>query len=125
MHLGHIDYLEKSRNLGDKLIVGVNSDKSVRKIKGSGRPINDENARLRTVAALGFVDAVIKFEEETPQNLIEFLLPDILVKGKDYKKSNIVGADAVLQNGGQLETIDLVEGYSTSGIINKLKNLTV
>jgi rfaE bifunctional protein nucleotidyltransferase chain/domain len=121
LHLGHIDYLEKSRNLGDKLIVGVNSDASINRIKGADRPIQDEYARLRLVAALDFVDAVIKFEEDTPEELIRFLMPDILVKGADYEVSNIVGADDVMKNGGNVETITLLDGYSTTNIINKIK----
>ena len=125
LHLGHIDYLEKARSLGNRLIVGVNSDGSVSRIKGPKRPINSEFARMRTLASLEFVDAVIKFEEDTPKNLIEFILPDILVKGKDYEKSNIIGADAVIQNGGNVETIALVAGYSTSELISKLKDLKI
>lgn len=123
LHLGHVDYLEKSRNLGDRLVVGINSDQSVKKLKGTSRPINDENARLRLVAALDFVDAVIVFEEETPERLIKVFLPDILVKGSDYEKSNIAGADVVMENGGRVETIDVLEGYSTTQLIEKVKAL--
>lgn len=120
LHLGHVDYLEMAASTGDKLIVAVNTDDSVSKLKGPTRPINDEHARVRLIAALEFVDAVILFAEETPINLIEQLLPDVLVKGSDYNISNIVGADIVMENGGKVETIDLVEGYSTTNIINKI-----
>ena len=122
LHLGHIDYLEKAKALGQRLVVGVNTDKSVQLLKGKGRPVTNEYARTRVIAALGFVDLVILFEEETPTELIELILPDILVKGKDYEISNIVGADVVSEYGGKVETIELVEGYSTTGIIDKLKD---
>ena len=120
LHLGHVDYLEKARNLGDKLILGLNSDESVTRLKGKNRPINKEAARARLLAALEFVDAVVTFEEETPLELISFLKPDILVKGKDYEIGNIVGADIVIENGGKVETIDLVNGFSTTEIIKKI-----
>lgn len=123
LHLGHIDYLEKSRNIGDKLVVGVNTDSSVSRLKGQSRPVNDEYSRSRLIAALDFVDAVVLFEEDTPQQLIADLIPDILVKGSDYDISNIVGADIVMKNGGTVETIDLVEGYSTTQLIEKIKGL--
>lgn len=122
LHLGHIDYLEKASNLGDKLVVGLNSDDSVRRLKGESRPVNDLYARSRMLAALGFVDLVVTFEADTPLALITALRPDILVKGEDYKIENIVGSDVVIQNGGRVETIALIEGYSTSTIINKLKH---
>ncbi len=121
LHLGHIDYLEKARNIGDKLIVGLNTDESVRRLKGEQRPIVDQNSRSRIIASLQFVDMVVLFDEDTPYELIENLKPDILVKGNDYSKSNIVGADIVMENGGNVETIDLVEGYSTTQIINKIQ----
>lgn len=123
LHLGHLEYLEKAKALGDRLIIGVNSDNSVRKLKGEGRPINEENIRLRMLAALGFVDAVIKFEEETPLKLIKWCLPDVLVKGKDYEINNIVGADVVLENGGRVETIEILKGHSTTRLIEKIKDL--
>ena len=122
LHLGHIDYLEKAKALGQRLVVGINTDKSVQSLKGDGRPVVNEYARTRVIAALGFVDLVVLFEEETPLELIGLILPDILVKGKDYEISNIVGADVVIEHGGKVETIELVEGYSTTGIIDKLKN---
>jgi D-glycero-beta-D-manno-heptose 1-phosphate adenylyltransferase len=120
IHLGHIEYLSKAADLGDVLIVGLNNDESVRKIKGNNRPISDIHSRSKVLASLSFVSAVVIFEEETPYNLIKFIKPDILVKGKDYTTENIVGADIVIENGGQVVTIDLVEGYSTTLIENKL-----
>ncbi|TAH24498.1 MAG: D-glycero-beta-D-manno-heptose 1-phosphate adenylyltransferase [Cytophagales bacterium] len=123
LHLGHIDYLEKSRNLGTKLIVALNTDASVRGLKGSERPLVNEYARARVIASLEFVDAVILFGEETPLDLISLLKPDILVKGNDYSVENIVGADIVLANGGCVKTISLVEGYSTTNLVNKIKQL--
>jgi len=121
LHLGHIDYLEKARAFGDKLVIGLNSDDSVRVLKGSSRPVNLQEARARMLAALSFVDGVTVFEEETPQELIEYLLPNVLVKGSDYNIENIVGAKSVIANGGSVETIDLVNGYSTTNIIEKIK----
>lgn len=120
LHLGHVDYLEKAASKGDKLIVALNTDASVSKLKGPTRPVNSEKARARIMAALSFVDAVVFFSEDTPLSLIKRLKPDILVKGSDYKISNIVGADIVMQNGGKVETIELVDGYSTTNIINKI-----
>ncbi|WP_051312843.1 D-glycero-beta-D-manno-heptose 1-phosphate adenylyltransferase [Sporocytophaga myxococcoides] len=121
LHLGHADYLEKSRSLGDRLIVGVNTDASVKKLKGPERPVNPEYARARILAALQFVDAVILFDEDTPFELISHVIPDILVKGDDYKIENIVGADIVMKHGGEVKTISLVDGFSTTGIIGKIK----
>jgi rfaE bifunctional protein nucleotidyltransferase chain/domain len=122
LHLGHVDYLEKARQTGTKMIVGVNADSSVRQLKGPTRPVNNEYARARILAALGFVDMVIVFEEETPLNLINELLPDVLVKGDDYSIETIVGAKEVIANGGKVTTIPLVPSYSTTNIIQKLKN---
>ncbi len=121
IHLGHVDYLEKARNLGDKLIVALNTDASVKRLKGPNRPVSDEKARLRVMAALEFVDATLLFDEDTPFDLISLVKPDILVKGKDYEISNIVGADIVLENGGSVETIEFVDGYSTTSIVEKIK----
>ena len=121
LHLGHVDYLEKAAALGKKLVIGINTDASVRMLdKGKNRPINTENARMRILAALEFVDAVILFSEPTPLELITILKPSFLVKGNDYTLENIVGADIVLKNGGKVKTIELVEGYSTTRIINKI-----
>jgi rfaE bifunctional protein nucleotidyltransferase chain/domain len=122
LHLGHVDYLEKAHNTGEKMIVGVNADTSVRQLKGPTRPVNNEYARARILAALGFVDLVIIFDQETPVNLISELLPDILVKGDDYTIDTIVGAKEVIANGGKVITIPLVPSYSTTNIIQKLKN---
>jgi D-glycero-beta-D-manno-heptose 1-phosphate adenylyltransferase len=121
LHLGHIDYLEKARQLGSKLIIGLNTDVSVKQLKGESRPINNEYARSRMLAALAFTDAIVLFGEPTPLHLIETLLPDILVKGNDYAVENIVGALAVLANGGEVKTVELVTGYSTTGLIEKMK----
>lgn len=123
IHLGHVDYLEKARLLGDKLIVALNTDASVKRLKGDIRPIIDEEARLRVMAAFEFVDATLLFDEDTPYELIATIKPDILVKGKDYQISNIVGADIVLENGGSVETIEIVDGHSTSAIIEKIKRI--
>jgi rfaE bifunctional protein nucleotidyltransferase chain/domain len=122
IHLGHVDYLEKSRNLGDKLIIGLNSDQSVKKIKGPGRPILDEVARARILSSFQFVDAVILFSDETPLNLIREVKPDVLVKGNDYKPENIVGAEIVKSYGGKVITVSLIPGYSTTEIIKKIEN---
>ena len=120
IHLGHIDYLSKASSLGDKLIVAVNSDESVRLLKGDNRPIQDEICRLIIMASFYFVDAVVLFSEETPFNIINLLKPDILVKGGDYKADSIVGADIVKGYGGKVEIIPFLEGYSTSAIENKI-----
>ena len=122
VHLGHIDYREKARTLGDKLVIGLNSDASVRMLKGKNRPINDEYARSRMLAACQFVDGVTLFGEETPGELIAYLMPDVLVKGNDYAMQNIIGADLVINNGGEVKTIDLVEGFSTSKLVEKIKS---
>src|SRR6201996_1342361 len=122
LHIGHITYLSKAANLGEKLIIGLNADSSVTRLKGAGRPVNDQSNRAALLAALFFVDAVILFEEDTPLNLISALLPDILVKGADYTIDNIVGAKEVIANGGEVLTIDMVEGYSSTSIIQKIKS---
>jgi len=122
LHIGHITYLAKAAELGDKLVIGLNSDNSVRRIKGEDRPVNDQNSRAALLAALFFVDAITLFEEDTPFNLIAGLLPDILVKGADYSVEQIVGAKEVLANGGAVKTISFVEGYSSTSIINKIRN---
>ncbi|MCK5765770.1 MAG: D-glycero-beta-D-manno-heptose 1-phosphate adenylyltransferase [Bacteroidales bacterium] len=121
LHLGHVDYLAKAAGEGTLLIVGLNSDASMKRIKGSSRPIQDENSRAMALAAFGFVGAVVIFEEDTPYDLIKSIQPDVLVKGKDYEPKDIVGADIVENKGGKLVTMDLVEGYSTSAIIDKIK----
>ncbi|MDP9048254.1 MAG: D-glycero-beta-D-manno-heptose 1-phosphate adenylyltransferase [Bacteroidota bacterium] len=121
LHIGHITYLAKAAELGDKLIIGLNSDRSVKRIKGETRPINNHETRAGLLAAMFFVDAVIVFEEDTPLNLITALMPDILVKGADYAINNIVGAKEVLANGGEVKTINFVDGHSSTSIINKIK----
>ena len=123
VHLGHVDYLEKARNLGVRMIVGLNTDASVSRLKGPERPLVNEYARARVMAAFEFVDAVILFDEPTPLELITFLKPDILVKGDDYTVDNIVGADVVIAHGGAVKTIALVQGYSTTSMVNKIKQL--
>lgn len=123
LHLGHIHILSKSRTFGHKLIVGLNSNKSIKKLnKGKNRPINDEKSRAIILSSLIFVDAVVIFDEETPLNIIKLIRPDVLIKGGDYKINEIVGADFVLQNGGKVYTVDLLNGYSTSIIERKIKN---
>jgi rfaE bifunctional protein nucleotidyltransferase chain/domain len=122
LHIGHITYLAKAAELGDKLIIGLNADSSVRRIKGESRPVNDQNSRAAILAALFFVDAIVVFEEDTPLNLISALLPDYLVKGADYSVENIVGAKEVIANGGEVKTINFVEGYSSTSIINKIRS---
>ena len=122
LHLGHVDYLEKSSEFGTQLIVAVNSDASVRTLeKGVERPINSEYARARLIAALGFVSMVIIFGEPTPLELIQALSPDVLVKGDDYTIETIVGAKEVITAGGEVKTIALVPDYSTTQLIQKLK----
>jgi rfaE bifunctional protein nucleotidyltransferase chain/domain len=121
LHIGHISYMAKAAELGDKLIIGLNSDRSVKRIKGDDRPVNDQNSRAALLAALFFVDAIIVFEEDTPINLITALMPDILVKGADYSIENIVGAKEVKANGGEVKTINFVEGYSSTSIIQKIR----
>lgn len=122
LHLGHVDYLEKSSEFGTKMIVAVNSDASVRTLeKGVERPVNAEYARARLIAALGFVSMVIIFGEPTPLELIQSLSPDVLVKGDDYTIETIVGAKEVIAAGGSVKTIALVPDYSTTKIIQKLK----
>ena len=122
LHRGHVEYLSKAADLGDILIIGLNTDASVKRIKGPSRPVNDEKARAVVLAALEFVDAIMFFDEDTPYNLIKNVQPDVLVKGKDYKAEDIVGYDIVTNNGGRVETIELVEGFSTTNTINKMNS---
>ncbi len=121
IHRGHIEYLSKAASLGDILVVGLNSDHSVKKIKGDDRPLQDEYTRALVLASLKQVTGVYMFDEETPYNLINLIKPDVLVKGGDYKVEDIIGADVVKANGGEVITIDFLEGYSTSGLIEKLQ----
>ncbi len=117
MHYGHAKYLEEASNKGDILVVGVNSDASIRRIKGEKRPIVDEKNRLYLVAALGSVDFVVLFEEDTPLDIIKKIRPDILIKGADWKKKGIVGADFIKSYGGRVTTVELVKGLSTTNLI--------
>jgi rfaE bifunctional protein nucleotidyltransferase chain/domain len=121
LHRGHVSYLQNARSLGDFLIVGVNSDRSVSRLKGPTRPIQNEDDRLFILAGLECVDAVVLFEEDTPIHLIEQLLPNILVKGGDYVIEEIVGYEVVMKNGGLVTTLPFVEGKSTSNIVKKMK----
>ena len=125
LHAGHVIYLQEAKKLGDKLIVGINSDSSVKKLKGKGRPINSLSARIATLAALESVDWVVPFPSETPLSLIKAIQPDILVKGKDYKPSQIVGAEEVKSYGGKVKTIKMVAGFSTSKLIKQIKKISV
>jgi len=130
LHKGHVTYLAKAAEMGERLVVGLNSDASVkRQGKGENRPVNAEDGRLAVLAALGFVDLVVLFDADTPVELIEFIQPDVLVKGADYdpqerdtsSKKYIVGSDFVLQNGGTVEVVDLEDGFSTTAIIGRMK----
>ncbi len=120
IHQGHIDYLAKARDLGDKLIIGLNTDSSVSAIKGPTRPIQDEKSRAIILAAMQFVDAIVYFSEPTPYELIKALQPDVLVKGADYKPEEIVGYDIVKAKKGEIITLTYLEGYSTSNIEKKI-----
>jgi len=122
IHRGHVEVLAQTADLGDKLIIGLNSDISIQKLKGKNRPIINENSRAILLAALDFVDAIILFSEETPLNLITNLNPDILAKGGDYKISTIVGHKIVQENGGEVILVPFMEGFSSTNIINKIRN---
>lgn len=122
MHLGHVDYLSKAKDCGEILVVGLNSDASVKMLnKGDSRPLQDQISRSTVLASLHFVDYVVIFDEETPYELIKALQPDVLVKGADYKVEQIAGHDIVLAKGGEVKLIELVQGYSTTSIENKIK----
>lgn len=122
LHKGHVDYLYRASLLGDRMIIGVNTDQSVSRIKGPARPIQDQGSRALLLAGFFFADAIVLFDEDTPLELIRTLRPDVLVKGKDYQVADIVGADFVLQNGGRVETLEFIEGYSTSAVIRKIQS---
>lgn len=119
LHRGHVEYLAKAAAFGTKLVVGLNTDSSVKRLKGESRPINDEEARAIVLASLMFTDKIIFFEEDTPLELIRYIQPDVLVKGSDYKPEDIVGYDIVTAKGGKVVTVDLTEGFSTTKIIEK------
>ena len=123
LHPGHTRYLWEARQLGDYLVVAVNSDRSVRVIKGPDRPVVPQDARTEVLAALAFVDAVAVFDEENPLRVIESLLPDVLVKGSDWTEDRIIGADVVKRAGGEVHSIPLVEGHSTTSILEKIRRL--
>lgn len=123
LHVGHVLYLQDAKSQGDKLIVGINSDDSVTRLKGINRPIKDLFDRSHVLAALESVDMVIKFDEDTPYELIKNIIPNVLVKGGDYSIENIVGSDIVFDTGGQVKTIPFIEGYSTTKIEGKIKGL--
>lgn len=121
LHTGHVDYLSKARDLGHFLVLGLNTDASVKRLnKGPERPINNEKARATVLGALECVDAIVLFDEETPYDLIKAIKPDVLVKGSDYAIENIVGYDIVKAKGGEVITIDLSQGFSTTNIIKKI-----
>ena len=121
LHVGHIRYLAQAKRLGDFLIIGLNSDCSVKELKGKDRPINSFEDRATLLSAIESVDLVIMFEEQTPENLIKDIVPDILVKGGDYNIEDIVGYQTVMQNGGQVKTLSFYDGYSSTNYINKIK----
>lgn len=121
IHIGHLSYLAKAAGLGSKLIIGLNSDSSVKQIKGPTRPVNDEGSRAALLACLSFVDMVVIFADSTPLHLITQLKPNILVKGADYSVENIVGAAEVIANGGEVKTIHFVDGYSSTAIMEKVR----
>jgi len=121
LHVGHIRYLAQAKKLGDFLIIGLNSDSSVKELKGEDRPINSFEDRATLLSAIESVDLVIMFEEQTPENLIKYIVPDVLVKGGDYNIEDIVGYQTVIQNGGQVKTLSFYDGYSSTNYINKIK----
>jgi len=123
LHYGHIHFLSMAKEEGDILIVGLNTDDSVTKLKGESRPINNEKSRSFLMASLDFVDRVCLFGEDTPQILIDEIVPDILVKGGDYKTEEIVGFNTVTKNGGKVIALDYVEGYSTSSLEDKIRSM--
>lgn len=122
VHPGHIAYLGDAADLGDILIIGLNTDQSVCKLKGENRPINNEFSRTQLIASMFFVDAVVLFNEDTPLELITAVKPDVLVKGGDYNLDNIVGAKETLANGGEVKVLSFLPGYSSTSIIEKIKN---
>jgi rfaE bifunctional protein nucleotidyltransferase chain/domain len=122
IHLGHVEVLARSSDLGDRLIVAINSDESIIKIKGKNRPIIEEESRVKQIAALDFVDAVILFNQDTPINIISSITPNVITKGGDYKISDVVGYEIVQKNNGEVVIIPLTQGYSTTSILDKIKN---
>jgi rfaE bifunctional protein nucleotidyltransferase chain/domain len=120
LHPGHVDYLQRARAMGDCLVVGLNSDASVRRLKGSCRPVNDEGSRAMVLSALACVDYVVVFEEDTPYELIGVIVPAVLVKGGDWSVDRIVGRDIVERAGGRVFSIPLLAGHSTTGIVDRI-----
>lgn len=123
LHAGHVTLLGQCAEFGDRVVVGLNSDRSIKKIKGESRPIQQEQDRALLLASIQYVDAVILFDEATPLTLIETILPDVLVKGGDYTLSTVVGANEVLAHGGKVELVELVQGKSTTDIASKISRL--
>lgn len=123
LHKGHLEILSQAASFGDILVVGVNADSSVKKLKGEERPINDESFRSAMLASMLIIDGVTIFEEETPLELIKEIEPDVLVKGGDYTVSQIIGAEEVIKNGGEIKVVPFVKGYSTTSIIQKIQTL--
>lgn len=122
VHTGHITYLAEAAALGNKLIIGLNSDASVKRLKGPTRPVNDQESRALLLATMFFIDAIVVFDEDTPLNLITSLQPDILAKGGDYTVNNIVGAKEVMANGGEVKVISFIDGFSSTAIINRIRS---
>ncbi|MDC0584690.1 D-glycero-beta-D-manno-heptose 1-phosphate adenylyltransferase [Bacteroidales bacterium] len=122
IHRGHVEYLAKARDKGDFMVLGLNTDASVQRLKGPTRPLQDEHTRALVLAAFTFIDCVVYFDEDTPLALISEIIPDVLVKGADYKPEDIVGYDIVTQNGGSVATIEFVQGHSSTNVINKMVN---
>ena len=120
VHRGHVEVLANTADLGDRLIIGLNSDSSIQKLKGENRPIIDENSRAILLASLQFIDAIVLFSEDTPQKLIETIVPDILAKGGDYKVEEIAGHEVVLENGGSVILVPFIDGFSTTNIVDKI-----
>lgn len=123
LHRGHVEYLQEAAALGDRLIIGLNSDASVRRQqKGPERPLNDEESRAKVLTALRLVDAVVIFDQDTPLELIQAIGPDVLVKGGDWKEDQIVGADLVRAHGGDVRSLKLVDGFSTTALVEKIRH---
>jgi len=122
IHLGHIEVIARSADLGDILIIGVNTDNSIKRLKGKNRPIVEEISRAKQLAALEFVDAVVLFDQDTPIDLIKMINPNIITKGGDYNPDQVIGNDIVTQNDGEVVIIPLTQGYSTTSILEKIKD---
>lgn len=121
VHPGHLSYLTEAAGYGDVLVVGLNTDRSVKALKGEKRPINNELSRTQLLASMFFIDAVVLFDDDTPQQVINLVQPDVLIKGGDYKVEDIVGAKEVLENGGEVKVLGFLPGYSSTSIIEKIK----